>query len=270
MRIEKEHMDLENIDEIRIYNAPKKDFYIPTPQEFDIDEILMSNLIDNIPVDIHTFIPYENGKDFIIESLGSFTLKKYNCTQEDAKGRLLSKLSPLFFDILHDYLLDVYENHTVKMIRFVYYKKNKLTKLSNAKILFDMDRIFIITNNVDTGVSKWEYIDDDTFDEDKSSMMENFSQTGSYYNINGKYTWSQGIYNIINRPKEESDDFYNIVFDLVIPDDQHIVDKIFDTTNKETAQCNEIIRIMTRDEVMKTNLLISCWTALRTARNWPC
>jgi two-component sensor histidine kinase len=137
------------------------------------------------------------------------------------------------------------------MIRFVYYKKNKLTKLSNAKILFDMDRIFIITNNVDTGVSKWEYIDDDTFDEDKSSMMENFSQTGSYYNINGKYTWSQGIYNIINRPKEESDDFYNIVFDLVIPDDQHIVDKIFDTTNKETAQCNEIIRIMTRDEVMK-------------------
>lgn len=251
MRIEKEHMDLENIDEIRIYNAPKKDFYIPTPQEFDIDEIPMRDLIDNIPVEIHTFIPYENGKDFIIESLGSFTLNKYNCTQEDAKGRLLSKLSPLFFDILHDYLLDVYENHTIKKIRFVYYKKNKLTKLSNAKIVFDMDRIFIITNNVDTGVSKWEYIDDETFDEDKSSMMENFSQTGSYYNINGKYTWSQGIYNIINRPKEESDDFYNIVFDLAIPDDQHIVDKIFDTTNKETAQCNEIIRIMTHDESIK-------------------
>lgn len=251
MRIEKEHMDLENIDEIRIYNAPKKDFYIPTPQEFDIDEIPMRDLIDNIPIEIHTFLPYENGKDFIIESLGSFTLNKYNCTQEDAKGRLLSKLSPLFFDILHDYLLDVYENHTIKRIRFVYYKKNKLTKLSNAKIVFDMDRIFIITNNVDTGVSKWEYIDDETFDEDKSSMMENFSQTGSYYNINGKYTWSQGIYNIINRPKEESDDFYNIVFDLVIPDDQHIVDKIFDTTNKETAQCNEIIRIMTHDESIK-------------------
>ena len=251
MRIEKEHMDLENIDEIRIYNAPKKDFYIPTPPEFDIDEIPMRQLIDNIPVEIHTFIPYENGKDFIIESLGSFTLNKYNCTPKEAKGRLLSKLSPLFFDILYDYLLDVYENHTVKRIRFVYYKKNKLTKLSNAKILFDMNRIFIITNNVDTGVSKGEYMDDDTFDEDKSNMMENFSQTGSYYNINGKYTWSQGIYNIINRPKEETDDFYNIVFDLVIPDDQHLVDEIFNTTNKETAQCNEIIRIMTRDEVMK-------------------
>ena len=133
MRIEKEHMDLENIDEIRIYNAPKKDFYIPTPQEFYIDEIPMRDLIDNIPVEIHTFIPYENGKDFIIESLGSFTLNRYNCTQEDAKGRLLSKLSPLFFDVLHDYLLDVYENHTIKRIRFVYYKKISLQNLAMQK-----------------------------------------------------------------------------------------------------------------------------------------
>lgn len=251
MRIEKEHMQLENIDEIRIYNAIEKDFYKPTPQEFDIDSVPIQGLIENIPSEIHTFIPYENGKDFIIQGLGSFTLDKYKCTQEDAKGRLLSKLSPLFFDILHDYLLDVYKNHTIKNIRFVYYNKNKLTKLSHAKIVFDMERIFIITNNVDTDVRKSIDIENRSFDEDKTNMMENFSQTGSYYNMNGKYTWSQGIYNIINRPKEESDDYYNIVFDLVIPEDQHIVDKIFDTTNKETAQCEDIIRIMTADDVLK-------------------
>ena len=250
MRIEKEHMGLENIDEIRIYNAPKKDFYRITPQEFDIEDIPIQELINNIPVEIHTFIPHYGGKDFIIESLGSFTLNKYNCTQEDARGRLLSKLSPLFFEILHDYMWDVYKNHTVKRIRFIYYNRNKLTKLSNARIVYDMERIFIITNNVDTGAGRWADMER-TFDEDKTNMMENFSQTGSYYNINGKYTWSQGIYNIINRPKEESDDYYNIVFDLVIPEDQHIVDRIFDTTNKETAQCDETIRIMTSDDVLK-------------------
>lgn len=251
MRIEKEHRHFENMDEIRIYNASKKDFYKPTPQEFDIEDIPIHELINNIPVEIHTLIPYENGKDFIIQNLGSFTLDKYNCTQEDAKGRLLSKLSPLFFDVLHDYLIDVYANHNAKKIRFVYYKKNKLTKLSNAKIVFDMGRIFVITNNVDTNVSKLIDTDDISFDEDKTNMMESFSQTGSYYNIHGKYTWSQGIYNIINRPKEESDDYYNIVFDLVIPEDQHIVDKIFNITNKETAQCEEIIRIMTADGTLK-------------------
>lgn len=251
MRIEKEYRHLEDIDEIRIYNATKKDFYKHAPKEFDTEDIHLQELIENIPVEIHTLIPYENGKDFIIQGLGSFTLERYNCTQEDAKGRLLSKLSPLFFNILYDYLFDVYKTHKTKKIRFVYYDKNKLTKISNGKIVFDMERIFITTSNVDTTVSNRVDIDDRTFDEDKTNMMESFSQTGSYYTIDGKYTWSQGIYNIINRAKEEADDYYNIVFDLVIPEDKPIVDKIFDITNKETSQCEEIIRIKTADDVLK-------------------
>lgn len=251
MRIEKEFRHFENIEEIRIYNATKKDFYNPTPKEFDVEDIPVKELIENIPVEIHTLVPYEDGKDFIIRSIGSFTLNRYHCTQDDAQGRLLSKLSPLFFNILQDDLADIYKNHTTKNMRFVYYDKNKLTKLSHAKIVFDMGRIFIITNNVDTTTSSRADIDRRNFDEDKTNMMESFSQTGSYYKINGKYTWSQGIYNIINRPKEESDDYYNIVFDLVIPEDQHIVDKIFNVTNKNTAQCEEIIRIITADGVLK-------------------
>ena len=251
MKVEKEYRLLENIDEIRIYNARKKDFYKPTPQEFDIEDIPIQEFINNLPIEIHTFIPYNDGEDFIIQSLGSFTLNRYNSTQEDAKGRLLSKLSPLFYDILHDDLLGVYTRRKPKNIRFVYYDGKKLTKLSTARIVYDMERIFIITNNVDTNINKEEDIGDKHFDEDKSNMIESFSQTGSYYNLNGKYTWSQGIYNIINRPKEEADDFYNIVFDLAIPEDQHIVDKIFTITNKETSQCNEILRIMTRDGAIK-------------------
>ena len=251
MRVEKEYRHLEDIDEIRIFNGSKNDFYNPTPKEFDVEHVPIQELIDNIPFEIHTFIPYENGKDFIIQSLGNFTLERYNCSPKDAQGRLLSKLSPLFFDILYDYLIDVYKNHNTRKIRFVYYNKNKLTKLSTARIVYDMGRIFIASRNVDTVVSKRIDIADRTFDEDKSNVMESFSQTGSYYNIHGKYTWSQGIYNIINRAKEEADDYYNIVFDLVIPEDKHIVNKIFDTTNKETSQCEEVIRIRTADGVLK-------------------
>ena len=251
MRVEKEYRLLEDIDEIRIYNASKKDFYKPTPQEFEIEDIPIQEFINNLPIEIHTLIPYNEGEDFIIQSLGNFTLDRYDRTQEDAKGRLLSKLSPLFFDILHDYLLGVYERQEAKNMRFVYYDGNKLTKLSTAKIVYDMGRIFIITNNVDTNINKQDDADDKRFGEDKSNMLESFSQTGSYYNLNGKYTWSQGIYNIINQPKEEADDFYNIIFDLVIPEDQHIVDRIFNITNKETSQLDEIIRIMTRDGIVK-------------------
>lgn len=153
---------------------------------------------------------------------------------------------------MHDDLLDVYQNHNTKRIRFVYYNKNKLTKLSNAKIVFDGERIFVTSSNIDTKISSRVDLEYRNFDEDKTDIIENFSQTGSYYNINGKYTWSQGIFNIINRAKEESDDYYNIVFDVVIPEDQHIVNKIFDATNNETTQCNEIIRIRTDDGIFKT------------------
>ena len=252
MRVEKEYMDLEGIEEIRIFNASHKDFYKPVPKEFDIKDIPLQGLIDSIPVEIHCFVPYENGKDFIIQHIGNFTLEKYNCTNDDVKGRLLSKLSPLFYEVLYDEFLDVYKNHSVKEIRFVYYYKNKLSKLSNAKILFDTGRIFVTTHNIDTKTSNRIDLEYRDFDEDKNAIMENFSQTGSYYNINGKYTWSQGIYNIINRAKEESDDYFNIVFDLVIPEDKHIVNKIFDVTNKQTAQCDEIIHIKTKDGVLKT------------------
>lgn len=251
MRVEKEYRHLEGIDEIRIFNANQKDFYKPAPKEFDVEDIPLQKLINNIPVEIHSLIPYEDGKDFIVQTVGKFTLNRYNCTPEDVKGRLLSKISPLFFEILHDDLIDVYKNNTVKKIRFVYYNKNKLSKLSNSKIVYDKERIFVTSNNIDTKISTRvdsEYRD---FDEDKTNIMENFSQTGSYYNINGKYTWSQGVFNIINRAKEEADDYYNIVFDRVIPEDKHIVDNIFAITNKETAQCNEIIRIRTKDGVLK-------------------
>lgn len=252
MRVEKEYRHLEGIDEIRIFNASQKDFYKPTPKEFDIEDIPLQELIKNIPVEIHSLLPYEEGEDFIVQNVGKFTLDKYHCTPKDVKGRLLSKISPLFYEILYDDLLDVYKNHNVKRIRFVYYNKNRLSKLSNAKIVFDGERVFVTTNNIDTKISSRVDLDYRDFDEDKTDIIENFSQTGSYYNINGKYTWSQGVFNIINRAKEDADDYYNIVFDLVIPEDKHIVNKIFDTTNNQTAQCNEIIRIKTVDGVIKT------------------
>ncbi len=251
MRIEKEYRILEDIDEIRIFNATKSDFYKPSPKAFDVEDIPFPGLIENIPMEIHAFIPYEDGKDFIIQSLGSFTIGRYGVSQDDVKGRLLSELSPLFFDVLKDYLMDVYTSRNPKRMRFVYYRKNKITKINNVKIVFDMGQIFVVSNNFDTVKQDSADKDPKTYDEYKTNMMESFSQTGSYYNINGKYTWSQGIYNIINRPKVESDEYYNIVLDLAIPEDQHIVDKIFTTTNKETSQCEETIRIMTDEGVLK-------------------
>ena len=255
MRVKKEHMLLEDIDEIRIYDATPEELYKPTPREFDVEDIKINELFNNIPFDINTFIPHDGGKDFIIQGLGRFTLKIYDCAPEDVKGRLLSKLSPPLFDILYDYLSEVNANHSTKEIRFAYYNDSRLTNVSTVNIIYDMERIFVVTDNVDTTIPENEK--NKSIDKDKSNMMESFSQTGSYYLINGKYSWSHGIYNIINRSERKSDAHYNIVFDMVIPEDKHIVDEIFKAANREVSQWDEIFRIKTPDgkvKVIEVNL----------------
>ena len=252
MRIEKEYLNLEDVYEIRIFDAAEMDFYNSTPQDFDIEDDPIQEFINNISDDVHIFIPHENGKDFIIQSLSSNILETYNMSQEDAKGRLLSKISPLCFDILHDYLFEIYTNHTTKKIRFVYYDtQNESIKKSTAKIVFYMERLFVIVANAYGTTNNLEGMVDITLDESQNSIMENLSQTGSYYKINGKYVWSQGIYNIINRHKEESDENHNIVLDLAIPEDKYKVDKILNFTNKETSQCDEILRIVDEEGILK-------------------
>ena len=252
MKIEKDYLNLEDVYEIRIFNATEKDFYNSTPQEFDIEDDPIHEFINNISDDVHIFIPYENGKDFIIQKSSCNLLETYNLSQEDVKGRLLSKISPLFFDSLYDNLFESYTNHTTKKIRFVYYDtQNESIKKSTAKIVFYMEKLFIIVTDAYGTISNPEDMIDITLDENQNNIMENLSQTGSYYKINGKYTWSQGIYNIINRNKEESDEHHNIVLDLAIPEDKYKVDKILNFTNKETSQCDEILRIVDEEGILK-------------------
>ena len=252
MKIEKEYLNLEDVYEIRIFNATEWDFYNSTLQEFDIEEDPIQEFVNNISDDVHIFIPHENGKDFIIQNLSSNLLETYNISQEEVKGRLLSKISPLLFDILHDYLFEVYTSRTTKKIRFVYYDtQNESIKKSTAKIVFYMGRLFVIVANAYGTTNNLEGMVDITLDESQNSIMENLSQTGSYYKINGKYVWSQGIYNIINRHKEESDENHNIVLDLAIPEDNYKVDKVLNIPNKETSQCDEVIRIVDAKGILK-------------------
>ena len=82
-------------------------------------------------------------------------------------------------------------------------------------------------------------------DENKANLIEYFSQTGSYYKTRDEYTWTPGIYNIINRSKETSDSYYNIIFDLVIPEDRPLVEELLQTMSPETDTYENIIRIKT-------------------------
>ena len=58
MRIEKEFRKLEGIEEISIFDANESDFYVRVPQEFEVEDIPVKELMDNIDTDIHILLPY--------------------------------------------------------------------------------------------------------------------------------------------------------------------------------------------------------------------
>ena len=150
-------------------------------------------------MDLHILLPYNNGDDFIIVELGKVSIKRGNFSQEDVRGRLLSKVSPVFHEVFHDSIFEVYRSNNLKNTRFFYYVDDKLISATNIKILYENGMIFLLTDNVDTAGDDFT---GKNYEEDRSSMMEYFSQTGSYNKVDSKFFWSQGIYNIINRPRE--------------------------------------------------------------------
>ena len=251
MRIQKEYRKLENIEEVNIYDVHEREFFNYVEQEFEVEKVPFQKLMKNIAADINIFIPHNDGEDFIIHQLGQSGLKRGKITQDDVKGRLLSKVSPVYHQLLYEGLFEVYKTQKTKYMRFLYHDENTLARLSNIKIIYDMGRVFIVSNHIDTNEGRLYIPEEEGREENKANLIEYFSQTGSFYKVKGKYYWTQGIYNIINRSREERDEYYNIIFDLAIPEDRPLVEKIIDIMDSGAPTYETVIRIKTDEKTIK-------------------
>lgn len=251
MKVDKEYRRLENVVEIRIEDINEKELYKPTPQEFHVDDVLFPKLISNFQRDVDILIPHNGGKDFIIKSVGNHILNAGNLQLDDVSGRLLSKISPILYEIFQEFFYDVYITQETKEIRIFYYSEETLSKITILKVLYENNRLFLLADHINTDTEDSEELDKIQHAEYKSNMMEYFTQTGSYRNINGKYTWTQGIYNIINRPREDHDEYYNIVFDLAVPEDKKLIEKILQIMDTDVGHHEDVIRIKTHDGTLK-------------------
>ena len=249
MRIEKTYRKLEDVEEVNIYDVKESELFQYVPQEFEIPYTPFEKTLNNLSNDLDIFVPVEDGEDFIVHRLGLSALIRGHIKQSDVAGRLLSKTSPGFYSILKEPLKEVYETHETKQMRFYYHFHEKLARFSNVKIIYDMNKLILISDHRDNrGTSL--HISDDEYDE-KANLIEYFSQTGSYYKIKSRYSWTQGIYNIINRGREENDEYYNIVYELVIPEDKPLLDKMLKEMDKGRSNYESIVRIRTDDGVLK-------------------
>ena len=246
MHVEKQYRELEDIEEIRVYNIDKDEVFNDVPPIKKPEKVRFSNVMKHVPSDINVFLPVNDCEDFIVERIGWNLLERLNLKSEKVEGRLMSQVSPFYFEIFKDTFKEVYENGDTKAMRIFYYLSDKIKTLANIHILCDEGEIFAISDlkkATDTNKTPEEQQKEE--EENKATLIEYFSQTGSYYKTHDEFTWTPGIYNIINRSKETSDAYYNIIFDLVIPEDRPLVEELLETMSPETDTYENIIRIKT-------------------------
>ena len=248
MSIQREYRKLDDLEEINIYGIHEKEFFKYVDPVLDMPKIPFKKTLRSMPCDLDIFLPYNDGEDFIIQMLGISALERGNIRSKDVEGRLLSECSPGFNEILHDIFYEVYKTKKSKKLKFNYYHNDKLARLANVKVVYDMDKIILISDLKRTYDKNGK---EDTYDENKANLIEYFSQTGSYYKVNDRYSWTQGVYSIINRPREENDEYYNIIFDLAIPEDRPLIDEIQKTLDSGRNNFESVIRIKTHDGVLK-------------------
>lgn len=245
MHVERQYRELEKIEEIRVYNIERDKVFHPSKPVKKLDNVRFSNVMKHVPSDINVFQPMDDG-DFLVERIGWNLLERLNLKLEDVEGRRFSEASPFYCDIFKDTFNEVLETGETKVMRIFYYISDKIVTLANIHILSDEGKIYVISDltkaeNITKSVEEQKKEDD----ENKATLIEYFSQTGSFYKAHDEYTWTPGIYNIINRTKETSDAFYNIIFDLVIPEDKPLVEELLGTMSPETDTYENIIRIKT-------------------------
>ena len=245
MHVEKQYRELEEIEEIRVYNIDKDEVFHPAEQVKKLEKVRFSNIMKHVPSDINVFQPMDDN-DYLIERIGWNLLERVNVKLEDVEGRKFSETSPFYYEIFKDTFKEVCETKKTKAMRIFYYISDKIVTLANIHVLFDEGKVYVVSdlkkaNHTTKSVEEQQKEED----ENKATLIEYFSQTGSFYKTHDEYTWTPGIYNIINRSKETSDAFYNIIFDLVIPEDRPLVEELLGTMSPETDTYENIIRIKT-------------------------
>ena len=247
MRVEKQYREFEGIEEIRVYNIDPNEIFNDVPPVKKPEKVRFSNVMKHVPSDINVFLPIEGTDDYIVERIGWNLLERLNLKLEDVEGRKFSEVSPFYYEIFKDAFREVQENKNLtKAMRIFYYLSDKIQALANIHVLMDEGEIYAISDlKKATESHKTPEEQQKEDDENKATLIEYFSHTGSYYKTHNEYTWTPGIYNIINRSKESSDSYYNIIFDLVIPEDRPLVEELLETMSPETDTYENIIRIKT-------------------------
>ena len=265
MHITKKYNEMEDIEEINVSDLDKTKAFKPSSKILEVNPPAHVNILQNIPSDVNIFLPIYDGDDYIIVRLGWNILEKLDITLDDVVGRKFSEVMPVHFNIVKDLSKKALTSSCIEKLRIYYYNDNKLSSIVHSIILEEHNKLYII----DEYINKNPYTRQTLYPKEsvwgmgdgygrlpisanhKTDLLEYISQSGNYVKDRYQYMWSPGVYNILNRFPEKNDEYYNIIFDLVVDEDQKKVQNMIKSLTPQNPHVSDIIKIKTGDGDIK-------------------
>ncbi len=265
MKITKEYNEIEEIEEINVFELDRTKAYKPSPKVLDVTPPRHLNILRSIPADVNIFLPIYDGDDYIIVRLGWNILEKLGIASNDVVGRKFSEVMPEHFNMVKDLSKRALMSGSIGKLRIYYYTNNKISSIVHSIILEENNKIFIIDEYINKNpYTRQTLLPKESIDDmgrvygrlpipvsRKTDLLEYISQSGNYVQDNYRYMWSPGVYNILNRFPEKNDEYYNILFDLVEDDDQSKVQNMINGLTPQNHHVSDIIKIKTLDGEIK-------------------
>lgn len=252
MHIKKKYLPIEKIEEVKIYDLNKETIFHDSPKVIEVEPSEFETVLTHISSDVNRYIPINNGEDLIITGFGRTLKQRLNITSEEVLGRRFSECLPFYHNLFHHYIEKVVNKKSkVEKLRLLYFEENKLTLILTVVITLEKNGLLYMINNYEAQLINNENTSSGK-ESDQLYLMEYISQTGSYYRTNNKYTWTNGIYSIINRHKRSTDKYYNIIFDLALKEDKIKIEKKIHKNIHKNRKIKEKIKIKTENGKIKT------------------
>lgn len=191
-----------------------KNFKLSEPTKLDIN--LDTTFIDNSSLDVLILEPLPGFEDFVIV---------YSKVNKLLSGRVLSsryeKITGLLYGELFSYmkkylippLVRVYKNHKSEFLEVVIYNDDQLIENIKIEIIYNKGYIYLLHID-ETNVilrNQENSLIHTLYDEDKGTLFTK--------GIDGKYYWDPSIYEILERKPRTEDTSYNILKDVMAPED---------------------------------------------------
>lgn len=220
-------------------------------EPYKIETFENSLIKEHKSIKIAILIPHENNTDFIFQYMSPEFAKYYNTTSEKFIGRSIKLIYPTMSKNMCSIVKNVYETKQKDTVYFYYYDNNELKYALKLNIQYtDAGYLSVLAEDYTAQIKITEL---SSLNKSSSYIQKTKKiAIGTRFN-NGIHSWSDGIYEILEREPHSSDKTHNIIFDIVVPEEREKLEELkqFLRDNPKKAY-EEIFSILTDTNKIKS------------------